>query len=85
MFIWIKSSALGVALQEVDKALRRGNEEFMDELVQAFATMCIPDSDPILKSRPSDRILLLYLRSACGEISSDLYRLFVCDIEKSNY
>ena len=38
MFIWIQSSALGVALQELDKALRGETEEFMDDLVQAFAT-----------------------------------------------
>ena len=30
-------------------------------------------------------LFMLVMRRVGGEISSDLYRLFVCDIEKSNY
>jgi len=30
-------------------------------------------------------VFLLDRIASSGEISSDLYRLFVCDIEKSNY
>ena len=37
----LQCSALGGALQELDKAPRRGDdEEFMDELIHTFATMC---------------------------------------------